>query len=85
MGRRGRFHTLSWTHGFLAERTQIEYLVVVFDDQNRRVRLSLRQADILKALAEDEVLCRQGGCVPDLQKVQGYERFVHAGRERELS
>ena len=39
---------------------QIEYLVVSFDDEKRRVRLSLRQADILKALAQDT------GCVPDL-------------------
>ncbi|KAL8684579.1 MAG: hypothetical protein Q9218_008234, partial [Villophora microphyllina] len=47
----------------------IEYLVVAFDDQNRKVKLSLRQADILDALAKDEALCKQGGCVPDLQKV----------------
>jgi glutamate--cysteine ligase catalytic subunit len=34
-----------------------------------RVTLSLRQADILMALAEDERLCKEGGCVPDLQNV----------------
>ncbi|KAF2397837.1 GCS-domain-containing protein [Trichodelitschia bisporula] len=47
---------------------EIEYLVVCFDDQGRRVRLSLRQADILTALAEDEKLLREGGGVPDLQR-----------------
>ena len=41
--------------------------MVTFDDENRKVRLSLRQAEILKELAEDEVLREQGGCVPDLQ------------------
>ena len=46
--------------------------MVAFDDESRRVRLSLRQADILKALAEDEALCKQGGCVPDLQSVKRY-------------
>ncbi|MCJ1472633.1 Zn finger-containing GTPase- Activating Protein for ARF [Lambiella insularis] len=48
---------------------EIEYLVVAFDDEGQKVRLSLRQADILKALAKDEELCKQGGCVPDLQRV----------------
>ncbi|KAL8708069.1 MAG: hypothetical protein Q9220_007001 [cf. Caloplaca sp. 1 TL-2023] len=48
---------------------EIEYLVVAYDDPNHRVKLSLRQADILDALAKDEALCKQGGCVPDLQKV----------------
>lgn len=49
---------------------EIEYLVVAFDEERRKVRLSLRQADILKALAEDEVLSKEGGCVPDLQVVK---------------
>ena len=31
--------------------------------------LSLRQADILKALADNEELSKKGGCVPDLQEV----------------
>jgi hypothetical protein len=51
-------------------RIQIEYLVVAFDEECRKVRLSLRQADILKALAEDEALSKQGGCVPDLQVIK---------------
>lgn len=46
---------------------QIEYLVVCYDDDNRKVRLSLRQADILKALAEDEKLLNAGGGVPGLK------------------
>ncbi|MCJ1314511.1 Zn finger-containing GTPase- Activating Protein for ARF [Agyrium rufum] len=49
---------------------QIEYLVVAFDDEHKKVRLSLRQADILEALAKDEKLQAQGGCVPDLQFVE---------------
>lgn len=31
--------------------------------------LSLRQAEILEALATDKELEKQGGCVPDLQDV----------------
>lgn len=46
---------------------EIEYLVVCYDDQKREVKLSLRQADILEALARDEKLIAQGGGVPDLQ------------------
>ena len=48
---------------------QIEYLVVALDGENTKVRLSLRQADILTALAEDEALSKRGGCVPDLQLI----------------
>ncbi|KAL8826708.1 MAG: hypothetical protein Q9191_003633 [Dirinaria sp. TL-2023a] len=48
---------------------EIEYLVVAYDDAHHKVRLSLRQADILDALAKDEALCQKGGCVPDLQSV----------------
>ncbi|KAI6859708.1 hypothetical protein D0864_00510 [Hortaea werneckii] len=46
---------------------EIEYLVVAFDDEQRDVKLSLRQADILEALANDGDLLKQGGGVPDLQ------------------
>ncbi|KAL6711414.1 glutamate--cysteine ligase [Coniothyrium glycines] len=45
---------------------EIEYLVVCYDSNNRKVRLSLRQADILAALANDEKLLQEGGGVPDL-------------------
>lgn len=48
---------------------QVEYLVVAYDDATRRADLSLRQADILVALAKDEELCKQGGCVPALQSL----------------
>lgn len=47
---------------------EIEYLVVSFDDEKKEVKLSLRQAEILEALARDEELLRQGGGVPDLAK-----------------
>lgn len=46
---------------------EVEYLVVCYDEENRKVRLSLRQADILAALANDEKLLQQGSGVPDLQ------------------
>ena len=49
---------------------QIEYLVVTYDDEKHQVRLSLRQADILEALANDEKLAEQGGGVPDLQQLE---------------
>lgn len=37
-----------------------------FDDEERTVKLSLRQAEILEQLAKDEELLKQGGGVPDL-------------------
>jgi glutamate--cysteine ligase catalytic subunit len=45
---------------------EVEYLVVKFNDQDKQVKLSLRQADILQALASDAELLKQGGGVPDL-------------------
>ncbi|KAK3325820.1 glutamate-cysteine ligase-domain-containing protein [Apodospora peruviana] len=48
---------------------EVEYLVVTYSKDDPRVLLSLRQADILKALANDESLSIDGGCVPDLQHV----------------
>ncbi|KAL8876495.1 MAG: hypothetical protein Q9198_005321, partial [Flavoplaca austrocitrina] len=48
---------------------EIEYLVVAYDDKQQKVKLSLRQADILDALAKDEALQKQGGCVPQLQNI----------------
>lgn len=46
---------------------QIEYIVAQFDDDNHKVRLSLCQAEVLKSLAKDEELSKQGGCVRDLK------------------
>ncbi|KAJ9638989.1 glutamate--cysteine ligase [Coniosporium tulheliwenetii] len=48
--------------------SMVEYLVVCYDDEHKKVRLSLRQADILAALASDEKLLKQGGGVPDVQR-----------------
>ena len=48
---------------------QIEYLVVVIDDEQKKVRLSLCQADVLKALADDEALAKKDITVPDLQNI----------------
>ena len=56
----------------MSHRHKIEYLVVAFDEEKRKVRLSLRQADILKDLAQDAALEQQGGCVPELQTVKQY-------------
>ncbi|CAF3567212.1 ADP-ribosylation factor GTPase-activating protein gcs1, variant 2 [Fusarium graminearum] len=47
---------------------EVEYLVVVYSEDNKRVLLSLRQAQILEALAADKDLKKQGGCVPELQE-----------------
>lgn len=44
-------------------------MVVNYKATDSNVTLSLRQADILQALAQDEELITNGGCVPDLQKV----------------
>ncbi len=54
---------------------QVEYLVVVWTKDDKRVLLSLRQADILKALANDKELTSGGGGVPDLQATTG-ARYV---------
>ncbi|MCJ1374498.1 Zn finger-containing GTPase- Activating Protein for ARF [Loxospora ochrophaea] len=51
---------------------EIEYLVVVFEDQQRKVKLSLRQADILEALAKDEALSKQGCCEPGQPAISKY-------------
>lgn len=64
---------------------QIEYLVVAYDDQEQKVKLSLHQADILDALAMDEALQKQGGCVPDLQRVARYAVTRVHGRVAEKS
>ena len=47
--------------------------MVAFDEQKRNVKLSLRQADILEALASDAELLKQGGGVPDLAR--GQQRY----------
>ncbi|KAI4861628.1 GCS-domain-containing protein [Hypoxylon rubiginosum] len=49
---------------------EIEYLVVKYSKDDPKVLLSLRQADILKALAADEELSDKGGCVPALQELE---------------
>ncbi|TAQ83902.1 hypothetical protein B7494_g7783 [Chlorociboria aeruginascens] len=48
---------------------EVEYLVVTYSESDPKVTLSLRQADILMALAEDDKLATEGGCVPELQDV----------------
>ncbi|OBT51957.1 glutamate-cysteine ligase [Pseudogymnoascus sp. 24MN13] len=48
---------------------EVEYIVVNYDENDPKVTLSLRQADILHSLAHDDELKEKGGCVPDLQDV----------------
>lgn len=48
---------------------EVEYLVVEYSKDEAKVLLSLRQADILTALAADEELSHKGGCVPALQEL----------------
>ena len=48
--------------------------MVSFDDEKKEVKLSLRQADILEALANDAELIAQGGGVPELTR--GPDRCV---------
>lgn len=40
---------------------EVEYLVVAVDDEAKKARLSLAQAEILKSLAEDEANWKSGG------------------------
>lgn len=40
---------------------QVEYLVVAVDEQAKKARLSLAQADILKSLARDQALWKVDG------------------------
>ena len=47
---------------------QIEYIVVCFDDEHKKARLSLRQTEILLELAHDQELQKQGGCVPTISQ-----------------
>ncbi|OOG00027.1 hypothetical protein ASPCADRAFT_203916 [Aspergillus carbonarius ITEM 5010] len=39
---------------------EVEYLVVAVDDETKKARLSLAQAEILKSLAKDEALWKEG-------------------------
>jgi glutamate--cysteine ligase catalytic subunit len=47
---------------------------VTYSKDDPKVLLSLRQADILTALAADEELVRKGGCVPALQELKGHDQ-----------
>ncbi|KAK9471557.1 glutamate-cysteine ligase-domain-containing protein [Dipodascopsis tothii] len=51
---------------------EVEYMVVSYDDQGKRALLSLRQAEILKALEEHETAQR---AVEDAQKVKPCQRM----------
>ena len=42
--------------------------MVTYSKEDPKVLLSLRQAEILEALASDKELAKEGGCVPELQE-----------------
>lgn len=46
---------------------EVEYLVIAVDESQQKVRLSLSQAEVLQALAENEELAKHGSMVPELQ------------------
>lgn len=48
----------------------MEYLVVALDDAAKKARLSLAQAEILKSLARDEALWKEGSCTYSHNKEQ---------------
>jgi hypothetical protein len=54
---------------------------VVYSEDNQRVLLSLRQAQILEALAADKDLKKQGGCVPDLQEPSSTEKKTYVEQD----
>ncbi|KAF9888156.1 hypothetical protein FE257_009293 [Aspergillus nanangensis] len=47
---------------------EVEYLVVAVDEETKKARLSLAQADILKSLARDEALWKSGNSPPPQNK-----------------
>ena len=65
-----RWVTPDMDHTQNTQEIQVEYLVVNYKKDDENVTLSLRQADILRALAHDEDLCKLGGCVAALQDVK---------------
>jgi len=46
---------------------EVEYLVIAVDESQQKVRLSLSQAEVLQALAENQELAKHGSMVPELQ------------------
>ncbi|KAL4992600.1 glutamate-cysteine ligase-domain-containing protein [Aspergillus falconensis] len=56
---------------------EVEYLVVALDDAAKKARLSLAQADILKSLARDEALWREGSCTYSQNKEHEGEEPPH--------
>ena len=64
-----RFVKASRSASFHTDTVQVEYLVVTYAKDEPKVLLSLRQAEILAALAADQELAAKGGCVPALQDV----------------
>ncbi|CBF83306.1 glutamate--cysteine ligase [Aspergillus nidulans FGSC A4] len=56
---------------------EVEYLVVALDDAAKKARLSLAQADILKSLARDEELWKEGSCTYSQNKEHEGEEPPH--------
>ncbi|GKZ35902.1 Zn finger-containing GTPase-Activating Protein for ARF [Aspergillus brasiliensis] len=56
---------------------EVEYLVVAVDDEIKKARLSLAQADILKSLAEDEASWKEGNSSASQNKEHEGEEPPH--------
>ncbi|KAL4954342.1 glutamate-cysteine ligase-domain-containing protein [Aspergillus filifer] len=56
---------------------EVEYLVVALDDAAKKARLSLAQADILKSLARDEALWKEGSVTYSANKEHEGEEPPH--------
>ncbi|OJJ60555.1 hypothetical protein ASPSYDRAFT_87136 [Aspergillus sydowii CBS 593.65] len=56
---------------------EVEYLVVALDDAAKKARLSLAQAEILKSLARDEALWKEGSCTYSHNKEHEGEEPPH--------
>lgn len=68
---------------FAANPVQVEYLVVTYAKDEPKVLLSLRQAEILAALASDHELAKEGGCTaeqenPELKQAQYSSHSPHS-------
>lgn len=60
--------------------TQVEYLVVAVDEEAKKARLSLAQAEILKSLAKDEALWKSG----DSPRPENKEQWVSFDKDSKV-
>ena len=60
---------------------QIEYLVIAYDEENKNACLSLRQAEILDALAADEKLREADAAAAALSQKGGVEKSAEPAHD----